>query len=100
VGQAVHRWSGSGWVLVISLAVFPFLATVQGPAARGSSPSPLESQTRRQAIRQAVEQCAALVEKGDHRKDVPMLAELRRALAKQAKGEDDSARAARCGPAW
>ncbi|MGB2801789.1 MAG: hypothetical protein WBD52_05675, partial [Phycisphaerae bacterium] len=57
-------------------------------------PSPEETTLRSQAIHQAVEQCAALVEKGDHRRAVPMLADLRRALAKQAKGDDDSARAA------
>jgi predicted negative regulator of RcsB-dependent stress response/putative ubiquitin-RnfH superfamily antitoxin RatB of RatAB toxin-antitoxin module len=57
-------------------------------------PSPEESALRSRAIHEAVEQCAALVEAGDHRKAVPMLADLRRALAKQAQGEDDSARAA------
>jgi hypothetical protein len=67
------------------------------PAAKRRAPappSPEEITLRSRAIREAVEQCAALVEAGDHRRAVPMLADLRRALEKQAKGEDDLGRMA------
>jgi len=85
-----HR-SGWRWTLIISLAVFSFAATVQGPPARASTPSPVETQARRAAVHEAVERCAALVESGDHRKAAPLLADLRRGLAKQAEGADDAA---------
>jgi tetratricopeptide (TPR) repeat protein len=91
--------------IIISLAVFSCAVAVGLSPARGQGnpgakrrapapPSPEETTLRSRAIREAVEQCAALVEAGDHRKAVPMLADLRRALEKQAKGEDDSARMA------
>ena len=90
-----RRWQDRRWALIFSLAVFSSVVAVRPPAARAATPSPLETDARRQAIHQAVEQCAALVEAGDHRRAVPMLADLRRALEKQAQGEDDAALAAR-----
>jgi hypothetical protein len=90
----------------LSISLMVFLAAVavglspargQGnPVAkpRGSSPSPIETMLRSHAIHEAVERCAALVEAGDHRRAVPMLVDLRHALAKQAQGKDDSARMA------
>jgi tetratricopeptide (TPR) repeat protein len=103
VDQTLRRWSGRA--IIISLAVFSCVVAVGLSPARGQGnpgakrrapapPSPEEITLRSRAIREAVEQCAALVEAGDHRKAVPMLADLRRALEKQAKGEDDSARMA------
>jgi len=100
-----RRWQDRRWAIIISLAVFSCAVAVGLSPARGQGnpgakrrafapPSPEETTLRSRAIHEAVEQCAALVEKGDHRKAVPMLAELRRGLAKQAKRDDDLARAA------
>jgi len=101
--QTLRRWSGRA--IIISLAVFSCAVAVALSPARGQGnpgakrrapapPSPEETTLRSRAIREAVEQCAALVEAGDHRKAVPMLADLRRGLAKAAEGEDDLARMA------
>ncbi|MCX5648027.1 MAG: hypothetical protein NTX40_02850, partial [Planctomycetota bacterium] len=105
MARKAHSGLRSRWALIISLAVFSFAVAVGLSPARGQGnpgakrrapapPSPEETTLRSRAIREAVEQCAALVEAGDHRKAVPMLADLRRALEKQAKGEDDLARMA------
>ena len=94
-----HLWYGRRRTLIISLALFSCAVAVGLSPARGQGnpgakrrapapPSPEESALRSRAIHEAVEQCAALVEAGDHRKAVPMLADLRRALAKQAQGEE------------
>ena len=82
------------WALVTSLTLLFAVIALALSAARAATPSPVETDARRHAIHEAVEQCAALVEAGDHRKVLPMLSDLRRGLAKQAEGEDDSARAA------
>ena len=103
--RTAHHRSRWRRAIIISLAVFSCAVAVALSPARGQGnpgakrrapapPSPEETTLRSRAIREAVEQCAALVEAGDHRRAVPMLADLRRALEKQAKGEDDSARMA------
>jgi tetratricopeptide (TPR) repeat protein len=86
--------------VVFSCAVAVGLSPARGQGNPGAKrrapapPSPEEITLRSRAIREAVEQCAALVEAGDHRRVGPMLADLRHALAKQAEGEDDLARMA------
>ena len=82
------------WALITSLTLWFAAIAVGLSPARGAAPSPLESDARRHAIHEAIQQCAALVEAGDHRKALPLLSELRRGLAKQAEGDNDSARAA------
>jgi len=82
------------WALVTSLTLLFAVIALALSAARAATPSPVETDARRHAIHEAVEQCAALVEAGDLQKVLPMLSDLRRGLAKQAEGEDDSARAA------
>jgi len=86
--------SRSRWAFVTSLTLWFAAIAVGLSPARGAAPSPLESDARRHAIHEAIQQCAALVEAGDHRKALPLLSELRRGLAKQAEGDNDSARAA------
>ena len=101
--RTAHHRSRRHRALIISLAVFSCAVAVGLSPARGQGnpgakrrapapPSPEETTLRSQAIHEAVERCAALVEAGDHRKAVPLLAELRRGLAKEAQGKDDSAR--------
>ena len=92
--MARRAYFGSRWALITSLPLLFAAIAVGLSPARGATPSPLETDARRHAIHEAVEQCAALVEAGDHRKALPLLAELRRGLAKQAEGDDDAARLA------
>ena len=79
--------SRSRWAFVTSLTLWFAAVAVGLSPARGATPSPLESDARRHAIHEAIEQCAALVEAGDHRKALPLLSELRCGLAKQAEGD-------------
>ena len=93
MARKAHSGLRSRWAIIISLAVFSCAVAVGLSPARGQGnpgakrrapapPSPEETALRSRAIHEAIEQCAALVEAGDHRKAVPMLADLRRTEAR------------------